>query len=79
MKILAAFQVPAYDQEPLDQMVEWLHAMPEEWDGDPSGINIHISENNCQLALPGDWIVQREDGKYRAVPAEFFDQLWSEQ
>ena len=42
MGYVKKFQIPAHDEMPSDEMIEWLHSIKQEWDGDESGITVLI-------------------------------------
>lgn len=59
MKI-TGYRIPALGQEPSEEMIEWLHTMPNEWDGDDSGITICSLDGNTEndkTGGPGDWVI----------------------
>lgn len=59
------YQVPRHDTAPSEEMIEWLHQMTQEWDGDESGVTITSpSGESSSLAGPGDAIVEH-GGVYR--------------
>ncbi len=72
-----AFQVPAYDTMPAEGMIEWLHALPINWDGDPGGINLEIEfgSDAWSIAGPGDWLVETPKG-YAIMSSERFALVW---
>lgn len=77
MMSVRVFKVPAYDQMPSDEMIEWLHEMSQEWDGDECGISIYppLGSNGevgePKLAGPGDYVVSSEGIYYVVTAAEF--------
>lgn len=76
----AEYDQPGFDNAAHDEIVEWLHTMTQEWDGDPGGINIYpplgpngeVSEPD--LAGPGDWVVEEND-VFRVVKASDYDEF----
>lgn len=72
---MIAFQIPQYDQDPSDAMIDWLATCPCEWNGDDSGITMEVAPGVIQQGSPGDWVVQRTAG-WGIVDAEVFKILW---
>ncbi len=76
----AEYDQPGFDNAAHDAIVEWLHTMTQEWDGDPAGITIYpplgpngeVSE--AELAGPGDWVVE-ENGVFRVVKTSDYDEF----
>lgn len=65
MGYVKKFQVPAHDVMPSEEMIEWLHSIKQEWDGDESGITVLVGtteggEQDWRIAGPGDWLIQDE-------------------
>ena len=58
------YQIPRHDQEPSEEMIEWLHENIEDWSGDECGIALIHNDGTEELGLPGDWIVRDKDGRY---------------
>lgn len=55
---LGCFTVPAYDEDPNEDMINFLHELPIEWDGDECGINFYNpGEEEPLLVVPGDTFV----------------------
>lgn len=70
--IVTAFQIPDYDQDPPEGMVEWLHENPKEWEGDSSGILMDGCFYGC-----GDWMLRSEYGfSYWGMSRETFERLY---
>jgi hypothetical protein len=75
---IRCFQVPTHDQMPSEEMIEWLHEMTQEWDGDESGIvifppvgsNGEVGEE--KIAGPGDYIVS-VNGTYHVLLRDELD------
>jgi hypothetical protein len=58
---MVAWMVPNHQDEPEEEMIEWLNTCPLDWDGDESGINIACGAGgDYVLASPGDWVVQHQ-------------------
>ena len=54
-----AFQVPQHDEDPGEDMIDWLGTCPHEWSGDESGVHLAVGAGgDGVVAGPGDWIVQ---------------------
>lgn len=74
---MRVFKVPAYDEMPSDEMIEWLHQMSQEWDGDECGLSIYPplgpagEVGEPKLAGPGDYVVESEGVYYVVTAAEF--------
>ena len=71
---MRVFKVPAHDEMPSEEMIEWLHEMSQEWDGDECGISIYPPlgpAGEPKLAGPGDYVVESE-GVYHVVTAAEF-------
>lgn len=59
--------VPAHSVAPSDEMVEWLHMMEQEWEGDECGVLVWppgVADADPDLASPGDAVVEH-GGVYR--------------
>lgn len=69
--IIEAFQVPARDEDPSQEMVDWLQAMDQKWEGDGEGIVIE-GPTGTNTAFPGDWIIKNTNGEYYPCPAAVF-------
>ena len=67
-----AYRIPAYDEDPSDELIEFLHANPHEWEGSESGISLEHPHVGRQEAAPGDWIVCAS-GVYCAVAQSDMD------
>jgi hypothetical protein len=74
---MKVWQIPQRDEMPSDEMIEWLHEMSQEWDGDESGIvifpplgpNGEVGES--KVGGPGDYVVEN-NGIYGIVTASEF-------
>ena len=76
MKFNSCYLIPAHGVMPSDEMIEWLHENPLDWDGDDGGINIYVADKDePELGSPGDYVVRYNDGTYRIVKAADFDNL----
>ena len=62
-----AYQIPKYDQDPSEEMIDFLAQNPLPWDGDECGINLSLPDGSEIVGIPGDWVVRAEDGVYRIV------------
>lgn len=71
---MTAYRVPHHDEAPSDEMIEWLHTCPHEWNGDESGIVIEVIEDHPYTASPGDWVVCSPSG-WTVVSAKEMDTL----
>lgn len=49
----ATWTVPGHDEDPSEELIEWLHDLPIDWDGDPGGINFTNPDGVEVLVLPG--------------------------
>ena len=58
--VVEAYQVPAWDEDPPEDMPEWLADCVQDWDGDPGGVTI-----DGVLAAPGDYVVRSPRKKHR--------------
>lgn len=58
---ITAYQVPKYNEDPGEDMIEWLNTCPNDWSGDDSGISFDQGGDEFFLAAPGDWIVCAQD------------------
>jgi len=58
------YQIPQHDEDPTEEMIEFLNANPEEWDGDPSGILLHHDDGTQEFGNHGDWVVRDANGRY---------------
>ena len=80
---ITAYRVPMHDEDPTDEMIEWLHSSPLSWDGDESGICFHAlaAPNGWvgeRIAAPGDWIVHIHAGnQWILLPAASWSGLRS--
>lgn len=75
MGYVKKFQVPAHDEMPSDEMIEWLHSIKQEWDGDESGITVLVGmtpggEQDWRIAGPGDWLIQDEATSFVTVATQ---------
>lgn len=74
MGYVRKYQIPAHDDMPSDEMIEWLHGLDQEWDGDESGITVLIGEENgeqkWEIGAPGDWLIQDEATGFVTVATE---------
>lgn len=60
-----------------DEIVDWLHTMTQEWEGDESGIAIHpFSGGEPDIAWAGDYVVE-ENGVFKVVKAADWDKFRS--
>ena len=59
------YQIPQYDEDASEEMIEWLHENAEDWDGDPFGITLYHDDGSEEFGAPGDWVVRDENGRYR--------------
>jgi hypothetical protein len=69
--VIEAHQMPLPDQEPTAEMVDFLHAMSRDWEGDSEGITISTPEGEM-LARPGDWIIRGVNGEYYPCKPDVF-------
>ena len=65
MGYVKKYQIPAHDDMPSDEMIDWLHSIKQEWNGDESGITVNQGrdekgEEVWTIAAPGDWLIQDE-------------------
>lgn len=63
---ITAYQVPAYEEEPSEEMIDWLNENPGSWEGDDCGICFHTLSAagdvvDTQIAEPGNWVVRFKD------------------
>lgn len=75
MGYVRKFQVPPHEVDPSPEMIEWLHSLKQEWDGDDSGITFWtgVNKNGEQewvMAGPGDWLIQDEETGFVTVATE---------
>ena len=77
MKFNSCYLIPAHGVMPSEEMIEWLHENPLDWDGDDGGITLEVAgKEDHELGSPGeDYVVRFEDGSYRIVKAADFDNL----
>ena len=74
---MKVWQIPQHDQMPSEEMIEWLHQMGQEWDGDESGISIapplgpNGEVRDAKVGGPGDYVVEN-DGVYYIVTSQEF-------
>lgn len=63
---MVEFQIPKSNEDPSDEFIEFINECPQDWDGDDSGITIHVGpeEKDWVLGNPGDWVIKGDDGKY---------------
>ena len=73
--VIEAFQIPQRDEEPSEKMIEWLHKMDQEWEGDSEGIVIHTLEGDMH-GQPGDWIIKGVHGEYYPCKPDIFDKTY---
>ena len=64
------FKIPDYDEDPSDEMVEFLHGNPEKWYGDECGIILIHNDGSEEEGVPGDSVFKDEDGVYHIRKAE---------
>lgn len=60
------FKVPLFDEMPSDEMIDWLHENPNDWEGDESGIALSFPGQGDQnikysQAFPGDYVVRNDE------------------
>ena len=36
------YQIPQHDQEPSEEMIEWLHENTEDWSGEKAGVSLVV-------------------------------------
>lgn len=74
MGYVRKFQIPAHDVVPSDEMIDWLHTLKQEWDGDESGVTVLIGVENGEqqwvIGAPGDWLIQDEATGFVTVATE---------
>jgi hypothetical protein len=58
--VVNKFQVPAVDEMPSDELIEFLHENQREWEGSGDGVVIEMLNGKRVLANPGDYIVRDE-------------------
>lgn len=58
------YQIPAHNEEPSTEMVEWLHENAENWEGNDTGIVLYHDDGSAETGFPGDWLVRDEAGRY---------------
>lgn len=58
------YQIPRHDQEPSEEMIDWLHENTEDWSGDECGIVLVHTDGGEETGFPGDWVVRDENGRY---------------
>jgi hypothetical protein len=65
MAYVKKFQIPSHEVDPSDEMIEWLHGLKQEWDGDDSGVTVCIGVQDGEQVWatggPGDWLIQDEE------------------
>lgn len=64
--MITKYQIPDYNSDASDEMVEWLHKMEQEWDGDECGIIIwkkDVDDEDPYVGGPGDYVCE-ENGIY---------------
>lgn len=70
--VVEAYQVPAHDVYPSAEMLDWLQAMSQEWEGTPDGIII-TGPTGQNTAWCGDWIIKGTNGEYYPCPRDVFE------
>lgn len=72
---ITAYRVPLHDEDPTEEMIEWMNSSPLSWDGDESGICFYElgypetlwGSIPDLIAAPGDWIVHIHSGNQWVV------------
>lgn len=64
---MKAYRIPQHNEDPSDEMVDFLSENTEDWDGDDSGITLGTTDGSAgdELGGPGDWVVRLDNGQYR--------------
>ena len=77
MKFNSYYLIPAHGVMPSEEMIEWLHENPLDWDGDDDGITLYVADKDePELGSPGeDYVVRFEDGSYRIVKSADLTQM----
>lgn len=77
--VIEAHQIPTIDEEPSDEMIEFLHEERtyQEWeDGNDGELLIH-TPSGPEVATYGDWITKRSDGWLEKFTPEEFEKSYS--
>lgn len=54
-----AHRVPKHDQDPSEEMIDWLSTCPHDWSGDECGITMACGAGGADVeAVSGDWLVE---------------------
>lgn len=68
------YKIPAYDEAPLEAMIDWLHTFPDgTWEGDECGIYIYGpngADDLGEMCEPGVDYITAIDGKLRRIPGD---------
>lgn len=71
--VVEAMQLPPVDEDPTQELVDFLHSMPCDWEGERHGeIVIHTLEGTMS-AGPGDWIIKGVKGEFYPCKNDIFE------
>lgn len=71
--VIEAIQLPPADQDPSDELVDFLAESPNDWEGERHGeLVIHTLEGTMS-AQPGDWIIKGVKGEYYPCKPDIFE------
>lgn len=78
--VVDAMQLPPVDEDASEELIDFLHAMDEDWESEKDGYLVIKTMEGNMAAKPGDWIIKGIKGEYypcdATVFAESYDVAW---
>lgn len=71
--VIDAMQLPADGEDVSQELIDFLHAMNEEWETEKGGYLIIKTMEGNMSAKPGDWIIKGVKGEYYPCDSIVFD------
>ena len=71
--VIEAMQLPAIDDEPSPELIDWLHAADREWESDRDGGIAITALEGVMRADPGDWIIKGVQGEMYPCKPDIFE------
>ena len=70
--VIDAMQLPLEKEAASQELVDFLHAMDEDWESEKGGYLVIKTMEGNMSAKPGDWIIKGVKGEYYPCDADVF-------
>lgn len=74
--VIDAMRLPPKDEDASQELIDFLHAMDQDWESDKDGYIIIKTMEGNMSAKPGDWIIKGINGEYYPCDNDVFEKTY---